>query len=201
MGRQLLILLLGDATEAELETAVEAHGDGYPSVYVVAPAHVKALEWLATDEARAHGEAGARALEAEWLLAGSAEIGGGEPGSSDPVQAVADALERFPADEIVVVGSGEIDPHLLPALAELGPPGELERHHRPSRELADPDPGGDERAFVRAQREHALGRLRRREPRAAPDRGRDRRRRDADRLACDVLLDSRARRGASGGTR
>ncbi len=122
MGRQLLILLLGDATEAELETAVETHGDGDPSVYIVAPAHVKALEWLATDEARAQGEAGARALEAEWLLAGSAEIGGGEPGSSDPVQAVADALERFHADEIVVVGSGEIDPHLLPELQKLGPP-------------------------------------------------------------------------------
>ena len=42
VGRQLLILLLGDATEAELETAVETRGDGYLSVYVVAPAHVKA---------------------------------------------------------------------------------------------------------------------------------------------------------------
>jgi hypothetical protein len=122
VGRQLLILLLDDATETELEAAVEEHGGGYPSVYVVAPAHVKALEWLATDEARAHGEADVRALEAEWLLAGSAEIGGGEAGSSDPVQAVADALERFPADEIVVVGSGEIDPHLLPQLRALGPP-------------------------------------------------------------------------------
>ncbi len=117
-----MILLLGDATEADLEAAVEEHGDGFPSVYVVAPARVKALDWLATDEARATGEADVRALEAEWLLAGQAEIGGGEAGNVDPVQAVEDALDRFHADEIVVVGSGELDPHLVPALSAFAVP-------------------------------------------------------------------------------
>jgi hypothetical protein len=117
-----LILLLDGASRAELEAAVDERGDGYPSVYVVAPAQVGPLEWLATDEARAHGEADVRALEAEWLLEGSAEVGGGEAGHADPVQAVADALKRFEAEEIVVVGPGEVDTELLDELRTLGVP-------------------------------------------------------------------------------
>jgi hypothetical protein len=122
MGRQLLILLLGGASRAELEAAVEERGDGYPSVYVVVPAHVGALDWLATDERRAQDVADVQALEAEWLLAGIAEIDGGEAGNPDPVQAVADALERFTAEEIVVVAPGEVDQELLSELRTLGPP-------------------------------------------------------------------------------
>ena len=84
------------------------------------PANVNALDWLATDETRAHGEAGVRALEAEWLLEGGAEVAGAEAGHLDPVQAVADARERFEADEIVVVGRADDD--LLAALRRLGLP-------------------------------------------------------------------------------
>jgi len=91
------------------------------SVYIVAPSHPGPLEWLASDEVRAHGEASARVLEAEWLLAGVAELGG-EAGVSDPVLAVADALERFAADEIVLVGSGLVDPSLLASLRSFGLP-------------------------------------------------------------------------------
>ena len=104
MGRRLLILLLEGASREDLEAAVEARGDGYPSVHIVAPANVSALDWLATDETSGAGEAGARALEAEWLLDGEVEIAGAEAGHLDPVQAVADARERFEPDEIVVVG-------------------------------------------------------------------------------------------------
>lgn len=130
MGRRLLILLLDGASRPDLEDAVEARGNGYPSVYVVAPASVGPLEWLATDEARAQGEADVRALEAEWLLEGQAEVGGGEAGHSDPVQAVADALERFDAEEIVVVG--EADDDLLASLRALGPPVVAPHGARPS---------------------------------------------------------------------
>jgi len=119
VGRSLLILLLAGASREELEDAVEARGDGYPSVYIVAPADVAPLDWLATDETRANEEAGVRALEAEWLLSGQAEIDGGQAGHNDPVLAVADALERFPADEIVVVGDADTD--LLAELSALGP--------------------------------------------------------------------------------
>ena len=114
-----MILLLDEVTRAELETAI--HDDGFPSVYIVAPAQVGPLEWLATDERRAQGEAEARVLEAEWLLAGSAAVGG-ESGNPDPVQAVEDALDRFPADEVVVVGHGMLDEELLTGLRGLGVP-------------------------------------------------------------------------------
>ena len=120
MGRRLLILLLEGASREDLEAAVEARGDGYPTVHIVVPANVSALDWLATDETRAQGEAGARALEAEWLLDGEVEIAGAEAGHLDPVQAVADARERFDADEIVVVGRADDD--LLNALRGLGLP-------------------------------------------------------------------------------
>jgi hypothetical protein len=121
VGGRLLILLLDGASRAGLEAAVEERGSGHPSIYVVAPARVGALDWLATDEERAQGEAGARVLEAEWLLAGFGEVGG-EAGEADPVLAVEDALRRFDADEIVVVGSGAVDAELLASLRRLGPP-------------------------------------------------------------------------------
>jgi hypothetical protein len=121
VGKRLLILLLDGASRAGLEAAVEDHGDGYPTVLVVAPAHVGALDWLATDEARAHGEAGARVLEAEWLLEGAGEVSG-EVGEADPVLAAEDALRGFEADEIVVVGSGAVDAELVSSLGALGPP-------------------------------------------------------------------------------
>jgi hypothetical protein len=119
MGRNLLLLLLDEVSREELETAID--DDGFPSVYIVAPAQVGPLEWLATDERRAQGEAEARVLAAEWLLAGSAAVGG-ESGSPDPVQAVEDALDRFPADELVVVGHGSLDEELLTGLRGFGVP-------------------------------------------------------------------------------
>lgn len=121
MARKVLVLLLDPVSRETLEGAVESAEGEDVVVYVVAPARVGPLEWLATDERRAHGEAGARVLEAEWLLAGAAEIGG-ETGASDPVLAVTDALERFAADELLVVGTGTIDPALLRALRTLGLP-------------------------------------------------------------------------------
>jgi hypothetical protein len=114
MTRRLMVVLLDAASRAELEAAIADEGDGSPSIYVVAPSHVGPLEWLATDEDRAHGEAGARAIEAEWLLADAGDVAG-EVGDPDPVLAVEDALRRFPADEIVVVGNA-LDASLLSSL-------------------------------------------------------------------------------------
>lgn len=119
MGRHLVVLM-GAVSRDELETAV-ASDAGAVSIYVVAPSHVGPLEWLATDEERAHGEAAARVLEAEWLLEGVAETGG-EAGEPDPVVAVGDALEHFPADDIVLVGGGTIDTALLASLRGFGLP-------------------------------------------------------------------------------
>jgi hypothetical protein len=118
--RRLLVVLVGPVTRAQLEDAV---GDDDPetAVYVVAPSRVGPLEWLATDERRARGEAAARVLEAEWLLADAAEAGG-EAGEADPVVAVGDALEHFPAQEIVLAGDGRVDGVLLDALRSFGLP-------------------------------------------------------------------------------
>lgn len=75
-------------------------------MHVVAPRRVSTLQWLASDEDEARTEAEVRALEAEWTLSDEAEAEG-EAGDVDPVQAVADALRTFPADEILLVGRGE----------------------------------------------------------------------------------------------
>jgi hypothetical protein len=117
----LLVVLLEGVSRAELERAVAASADEVESVFIVAPIHVSALDWLATDEARARGAAAARVLEAEWLLEGVAELGG-EAGEADPVLAVGDALGRFPADEIVLVGHGAVDGALVSSLRGFGLP-------------------------------------------------------------------------------
>lgn len=121
MSTHLLVVLLDGATPEKLDSATSLSGGEPPSVYILAPAHVDALHWLASDEDQAHASAASRVLGAEWMLGATAEIGG-EPGESDPALAVADALVHFPADEIVVVGDGTIDPQLHRALGEFGLP-------------------------------------------------------------------------------
>ncbi len=121
MAKNLLVVLLGDAAPSELRSAVEEHDDGSgpPNVYVVAPMHVGPLHWLATDEQDARDEASVRALEAEWIL--GQEAVGGEAGEADPTLAIEDALRRFAADEILLVG-GPPDGSLVDSIRGLGVP-------------------------------------------------------------------------------
>ena len=121
MTRNLLVVLLGEASLSELRSAVEARAEGVPNVHVVAPAHLGPLHWLATDEQAAREEASVRALEAEWILSGEAAVGG-EAGEADPTLAVDDALRRFPAEEILLVGGGAADSSLQASLRRLGVP-------------------------------------------------------------------------------
>jgi len=114
----LLLLLLGDMSPQELHDGIAALGP--TRVHVVAPMMVTPLAWLATAEDDAHRQAEVRVLEAEWTLADEAATGG-EAGEADPVQAVEDALRRFPADEIVIAGD-DADPDLEDALARFGIP-------------------------------------------------------------------------------
>jgi hypothetical protein len=60
-------------------------------------------------------------LEAEWILSGEAAVGG-EAGEADPTLAVEDALRRFPADEILLLGGGATDSSLQTSLRGLGLP-------------------------------------------------------------------------------
>lgn len=62
-----------------------------------------------------------QALEAEWILSGEAAVGG-EAGEADPTLAVEDAVRRFPADEILLVGGGATDSSLQASLRRLGAP-------------------------------------------------------------------------------
>ena len=120
-GHNLLVLLLEEGHESQLQVALAECGDGTPSVRVVAPAHVSAIQWLATDENAARIEAEGRALETEWALCEEAEVQG-EAGEADPVLAVEDALHTFPADEILLVGGGARDGGVERSLREFGLP-------------------------------------------------------------------------------
>ncbi len=120
-ARNLLVVLLGDGFEAQLRRAVAERSDESLAVRVVAPTRVGPLEWLATDEDDARGEADIRALAAEWTLDDQAEVEG-EAGDVDPVLAVEDALRSFPADEIVLVGGASENGSLEASLRRFGLP-------------------------------------------------------------------------------
>jgi hypothetical protein len=121
MAPQLLVVLLPDASEAAMRRAIAEHGDGEPTVHVVAPTRVGPLEWLATDEDNARSEAEIRALEAEWTLADQADVEG-EARDVDRVLAVDDALRSFPADEILIVGGVSENGVLEASLRRFGLP-------------------------------------------------------------------------------
>jgi hypothetical protein len=120
-ARNLLVLVLPDASEAAMRGAIAARANGEPAVHVVAPTRVGPLEWLATDEDEARSEAEIRALEAEWTLADQADVAG-EAGDVDPVLAVDDALRSFPADEILIVGGASENGLLEASLRRFGLP-------------------------------------------------------------------------------
>jgi hypothetical protein len=119
--RNLLVVLLDEVPDPRLREAVIARGNGPTRVHVLAPAHVSALQWLATDEDEARAEADIRALEGEWTLADTAEVEG-EGGDVDSVQAVDDVLREFPADEIILVGDEPGDAGLEATLGRFGIP-------------------------------------------------------------------------------
>jgi hypothetical protein len=119
-ARNVLAVLLENGQETRLHEAIAERAEAPAQVHVVAPLQVGALDWLATAEDDARAEASARAEEAEQALAGSADVSG-EPGESDPVQAVEDALRTFAADEIVLVGDAG-DDELERSLERFGLP-------------------------------------------------------------------------------
>jgi hypothetical protein len=120
-SRNLLVVLFDDSIRPEVRDAIAKRGDGPPHVRVVAPMRPGVLEWLATDEDRAHAEAEVRALESEWLLADEGDVEGGA-GDVDPALAVEDALRGFDADEILLVGGAAQNGGLEASLGRFGIP-------------------------------------------------------------------------------
>jgi hypothetical protein len=74
-------------------------------VHVVAPVAPRPLHFLAADEERERYDAKRRLQEALDSLLGANIHARGGVGTDDPLQAAADALVGFPADEILFVGS------------------------------------------------------------------------------------------------
>lgn len=146
-----LLLVVGDASP---ETVRLALAGGPAHVYVVAPTVVGPLTWLANAERDATLRAEMRALEAERSLAGLVDVASAA-GPVDPVEAAEKALEAFPANDIVVLGSAA-DDGLERALAvfrlpvsRIGPPpGKSARLNRELRELAGGRNAGKLFAFI-----------------------------------------------------
>jgi nucleotide-binding universal stress UspA family protein len=101
--KRLLVVATAPVDEEVLRARVREHAGPDAEVRVVAPASdLSPLEWLATDEDEARGEAADIARSAERAVRPEAGRVETEVGDSDPVQAIEDALRQFPADEIIV---------------------------------------------------------------------------------------------------
>jgi nucleotide-binding universal stress UspA family protein len=103
-AKRLLVVATAPVEETILRDRMREHAGPDAEVRVVAPASdLSPLEWLATDEDDARGEAADIARSAERAVQPEAGRVETEVGDSDPVQAIEDALRQFPADEVIVV--------------------------------------------------------------------------------------------------
>jgi len=103
-GKRLLVVATAPVEESLLRDRLREHAGPDAEVRVVAPASdLSPLQWLASDEDEARGEAAEIARQAEKAAEAEAGRADAEVGDSDPVQAIEDALRLFPADEVLVV--------------------------------------------------------------------------------------------------
>ena len=103
-GKRLLVVATAPFEESLLRDRLREHAGPDAEVRVVAPASdLSPLQWLASDEDEARGEAADIARSAERAAAPEAGRVEAEIGDTDPVQAIEDALRQFPADEVLVV--------------------------------------------------------------------------------------------------
>jgi hypothetical protein len=103
-GKRLLVVATAPIDDSLLRDRLREHAGPDAEVRVVAPASdLSPLEWLASDEDEARGEAAEIARSAETAAQPEARRVEAAVGDSDPVQAIEDALRQFPADEVLVV--------------------------------------------------------------------------------------------------
>jgi len=102
--RRLLVVTTASAEPELLRERVQRHaGEGSVEIKIVAPAaDVSPLQWLASDEDQARGEAGEVAARSAEAVSGEGRVET-EVGDTDPVQAIEDALRTFTADEVIVI--------------------------------------------------------------------------------------------------
>jgi hypothetical protein len=113
-SRRILVVTTATVPRAQVESVVRAHAGDEAEVQVIAPA--SKISWLdrltnAEDDARADATERAAAASEE-LPSEQTEAHGGDV---DPLQAIEDALRRFPADEIVVLTAPDEDATWLEA--------------------------------------------------------------------------------------
>jgi hypothetical protein len=103
-GKRLLVVATAPVEESLLRERLREHAGPDAEVRVIAPASdLSPLQWLASDEDEARGEAAEIARSVGKTAEPEAGRVNAEVGDSDPVQAIEDALRQFPADEVLVV--------------------------------------------------------------------------------------------------
>ncbi len=100
----MLVVATAPVDNSLLRDRLREHAGPDAEVRVVAPASdLSPLQWLASDEDEARGEAAEIARSAEQAAEPEAGRVEAQVGDSDPVQAIEDALREFPAAEVIVV--------------------------------------------------------------------------------------------------
>jgi hypothetical protein len=100
----LLVVVDQPCTAPELCASVRGYvGADWIDALVIAPSHGSPdTQWYVDDDA-ARADATHRLRACVACLAGDGIHAGGKLGDPDPVQAIGDALDEFPADEILIV--------------------------------------------------------------------------------------------------
>ena len=103
-----ILLVAGDAADADsLPRTLRARARGADQVLVVAPALNSRLRRWTSDEDGARAAAEARLNRCLGRLREQGVRAEGVVGDADPLQAVADTLPAFPADELVIATGPE----------------------------------------------------------------------------------------------
>jgi hypothetical protein len=101
-NQRVLVVVTDPVPPSALQRAVRDQVDPGADVRLVSSPSLSFLEWVSSDEDDARTEAEELAAEGGRALhqPGSVDL---QLGDADPVQAVKDALQTFPADEILLV--------------------------------------------------------------------------------------------------
>jgi len=112
--RRLLVVVDQPCTAPELCASVRGYvGADRVDALVIAPAHgSRDTQWY-VDEDAARADATHRLRACVACLAGDGICASGQLSDPDPVQAIADALHEFPADEILIVTAPHRPSHWL----------------------------------------------------------------------------------------
>src|SRR5262245_47912519 len=105
LGKTRFLVVANETVEgATLQEVVGSRAEGAPraDVLVIAPALNSRLRYWLSDEDKARRSAGLRLAESLARLRAAGIEAAGRIGDADPVQAIADALHEYGADQILI---------------------------------------------------------------------------------------------------